>query len=125
MIDTEIERAFSSVPAFGQVVGRVRLVGLAGSVATLAQLDAGLKTYDRTQVHHRLLNRACVERWRRTLAAETPGQRLEHPGMVRGREDVLTAGLYVLGAVMDRFRVTEFLTSENDILDGIVQSLLV
>ncbi len=124
MIDEEIDRAFSRVPAFSRVVGTVRLVGLAGTVATLAQLDAGLATYQRELVHHRVLDRACVERWRVTLARETPQQRLEHPGMVRGREDVLTAGLYVLGSVMDRFGASELLTSENDILDGIAQTLL-
>ena len=44
--------------------------------------------------------------------------------MVPGREDVLTAGLYVLAAVMDRFETLELLSSENDILDGITRSLL-
>ena len=39
-------------------------------------------------------------------------------------EDVLVAGLYVLDAVMERFGVTELLSSENDILDGITASLL-
>lgn len=124
MIDAEIERAFSLVPAFRSVAGDVRLVGLAGTVATLAQLDAGLATYQRALVHHRLLSRDCVEKWRRTLASESTRERLAHPGMVRGREDVLTAGLYVLAAVMDRFGAKEVLASENDILDGIARSLL-
>jgi exopolyphosphatase/pppGpp-phosphohydrolase len=44
--------------------------------------------------------------------------------MVVGREDVLPAGLYVLDAVMGRFDVDRLLSSENDILDGIVFSLL-
>jgi exopolyphosphatase/pppGpp-phosphohydrolase len=44
--------------------------------------------------------------------------------MVRGREDVLHAGLFILTAVMIRFGATELLTSENDILDGITASLL-
>jgi exopolyphosphatase/pppGpp-phosphohydrolase len=44
--------------------------------------------------------------------------------MVVGREDVLPAGLYVLDAVMERFQVDQLLTSENDILDGVVASLL-
>jgi exopolyphosphatase/pppGpp-phosphohydrolase len=43
--------------------------------------------------------------------------------MVVGREDVLVAGLYVLDAVMERFGVGEVLSSESDILDGIVASL--
>ncbi len=124
MISAELEKAWSAEPAFREVAGNVRLVGLAGTVATLAQLDAGLSTYDRDAVHHRVITRSVVERWRDTLARETPQARLARPGMVAGREDVLTAGLYVLDAVLERFGVTELLSSENDILDGIAQSLL-
>jgi exopolyphosphatase / guanosine-5'-triphosphate,3'-diphosphate pyrophosphatase len=124
MIAAEIDRAFVAEPAFERVVGAVRLVGLAGTVATLAQLDAQLAVYDRDVVHHRVLSKGCVRDWRARLASETPEQRMAHPGMVRGREDVLVAGLYVIEAVMDRLRVDELLSSESDILDGIVASLL-
>jgi exopolyphosphatase/guanosine-5'-triphosphate,3'-diphosphate pyrophosphatase len=124
MIDLELDRAFGMVPAFATLDSEVRLVGLAGTVATLAQLDAGLALYDRDAVHHRHLSRATVRRWRDRLASETPEVRLTHPGMMVGREDVLVAGLYVLDAVMERFGVTELLSSENDILDGITASLL-
>ncbi len=124
MIASELERAFDAVPAFDSLVGKVRLVGLAGTVATLAQLDAHLSVYDRVVVHHRVLSRATVGSWRDRLAREPLDVRLTHPGMVPGREDVLAAGLYVLAAVMDRFEVEELLSSESDILDGIVFSLL-
>ncbi len=124
MIDLELDRAFGMVPAFAALDSEVRLVGLAGTVATLAQLDAGLALYDRDAVHHRHLSRETVLRWRDRLASETPEVRLTHPGMIVGREDVLVAGLYVLDAVMERFGVTELLSSENDILDGITASLL-
>jgi exopolyphosphatase/guanosine-5'-triphosphate,3'-diphosphate pyrophosphatase len=123
MIAVELDRAFAAVPAFADVVGHVRLVGLAGTVATLAQMDAGITHYDRDVVHHRRLSRATVIEWRDRLAAETPAVRLGHPGMVVGREDVLVAGLYVLDAVMERFGVDELLSSENDILDGITAAL--
>lgn len=124
MIERELDRAFDAEPAFHDVVDHVRLVGLAGTVATLAQLDAGLSAYDRDAVHHRVLTRASVQRWRDVLAHELPEARLRHPGMVVGREDVLAAGLYVLDAVMARFEVDRLLSSENDILDGIASSLL-
>ena len=124
MIEAELERAWEAVPDFAGLVGNVRLVGLAGSVSTLAQLDAGLATYDRDAVHHRRLSRATVELWRDRLLSESPEARLARPGMVRGREDVLHAGLFILTAVMIRFGATELLTSENDILDGITASLL-
>jgi len=123
MIRGELDRALLTVPDFDRVVGNVRLIGLAGTVATLAQLDAGITVYDREVVHHRLLTREVVQTWRDRLARETPEERLTHPGMVVGREDVLTAGLYVLDAVMERLGVTVLLSSESDILDGIVASL--
>jgi len=74
-------------------------------------------------VHHRVIPRATVQQWRDRLGAETPAERLAHPGMVVGREDVLTAGLFVLDAVMNRLGVDFFVTSENDILDGVAASL--
>jgi exopolyphosphatase/guanosine-5'-triphosphate,3'-diphosphate pyrophosphatase len=124
MIDDQLDQAFAAVPEFSAVVGNVRLVGLAGTVATLAQLDAGLTVYDRDVVHHRVLTRTSVQHWLKRLANETPEERLQHPGMVVGREDVLVAGLYILDAVMNRFGVDALLSSENDILDGIADSLL-
>jgi len=124
MINQELDRAFGMVPAFATLDSEVRLVGLAGTIATLAQLDAGLTVYDRDTVHHRRLSRETVVEWRDRLGSEKPAVRLTHPGMVVGREDVLVAGLFVLDAVMDRFGVSELLSSENDILDGITASLL-
>lgn len=124
MIEEQLDRAFSAEPAFSTLVGGVRLIGLAGTVSTLAQLDAGLSEYDRVAVHHRLLSRDSVNEWRDRLSHEPSESRLARPGMVRGREDVLHAGLYVLSAVMERLGVEELLSSENDILDGITDSLM-
>jgi exopolyphosphatase/guanosine-5'-triphosphate,3'-diphosphate pyrophosphatase len=124
MIAQEIDRAFDAQPAFREVVANLRLVGLAGTVATLAQLDAGLQDYDRDVVHHRGLSRSTVQHWRDLLSRELPEERLQHPGMVLGREDVLPAGLYILDEVMERFNVDHLLSSESDILDGITSALL-
>ena len=123
MIDEQLDQAFTAEPVFASLVGGVRLVGLAGTVATLAQLDAGLTHYDRDAVHHRRLSRADVQRWRDRLGALTPIERLALAGMVPGREDVLVAGLYILDAVMARFGAGELLSSEDDILDGVAASL--
>lgn len=124
MIALELDNAWRAVPAFDLLVGHVRLIGLAGTVSTLAHLDAGLDNYERDAVHHRRLSSTTVREWRDRLAHEPPEARLKRPGMVRGREDVLPAGLYVLAAVMERFETDELLSSENDILDGITASLL-
>ncbi len=124
MIAAELDRAFAALPELTALVGHVRLVGLAGSVATLAQLDAHLRVYDRAAVHHRRLSREDVVRWRTRLGELTPVERLALAGMVPGREDVLVAGLYILSAVMERLAVDEVLSSEDDILDGVAASLI-
>jgi exopolyphosphatase/guanosine-5'-triphosphate,3'-diphosphate pyrophosphatase len=123
MIAEQLDHAWQAVPAFA-TLGDVRLIGLAGSVSTLVQLDARMGTYDRDLVHHRRISTATVREWRDRLANELPEVRLARPGMIRGREDVLPAGLYVLAAVMERLGVDELLSSESDILDGIASSLL-
>ncbi len=48
------------------------LVGLAGTVSTLASLQQGLSTYDRALVHHCLLTSEDVERWLRILVRRGP-----------------------------------------------------
>jgi len=101
-----------------------RLVGLAGTVSTLASLQLGLETYERDRVHHAVLASTDVERWYHLLAADTAAERLARPGMVPGREDVIVGGALILDAVLRRFGFAECLVSEADILDGLVASQL-
>lgn len=101
-----------------------RLIGLAGTVSTVAALRLGLKEYDRAQVHHAVLTRIDAEEWYRTLAAEVAVARLDRAGMVPGREDVIVGGALMLVTVMSRFGFEECVVSESDILDGMVADLL-
>ncbi|OYV60238.1 MAG: hypothetical protein B7Z69_04780 [Actinobacteria bacterium 21-73-9] len=123
MIESALEAAAAAAPELFALGPDLRLVGLAGTVSTLAQLDAGLDHYDRAVVHHRRLSREAVLAWRDRLGSEPPAARLGFPGMVAGREDVIVAGLYVVDAVMARLGVDELLSSESDILDGIAGRL--
>lgn len=123
-IEDELDRADRSVSAFASVAGRARMVGLAGTVATLVALDVGLVTYDRRVIHHHVVTRDRVQWWRDCLSTESHHERLAHPGMTPGREDILVAGLYVLDAVMARYELEEFTSSESDILDALCAELL-
>jgi exopolyphosphatase / guanosine-5'-triphosphate,3'-diphosphate pyrophosphatase len=101
-----------------------RLVGLAGTVSTLAALRLGLKEYDRSRIHHAVLTLTDTEAWYRTLAGEVAAARLDRAGMVPGREDVIVGGALMLAAVMSHFGFEECVVSESDILDGMVAGLL-
>ena len=100
------------------------LVGLAGTVSTLASLDNEITVYDRERIHHTVLARPGVERWLRTLSAEDARARLKRPGMVQGREDVIVGGVLILAVVMECFERNRCLVSEDDILDGLAAELL-
>jgi exopolyphosphatase / guanosine-5'-triphosphate,3'-diphosphate pyrophosphatase len=100
------------------------LIGLAGTVSTLAALELGLSHYERSRIHHAVLSREQVDQWLERLAAENRRSRLARPGMVEGRADVIVGGVLVLAEVMAGFERRQCLVSEDDILDGMVASLL-
>lgn len=99
------------------------LVGLAGTVATFAMVEQGLATYDRDRVHHFRLSKAAAEDVFRTLATEAIEDRRHNPGLEPGRVDVIVGGAVILVTVMRTLGFDELLTSETDILDGIVRDL--
>ncbi len=100
------------------------LIGLAGTVSTIAALALGLTDYDRGAIHHAVLGRRNVKQWLETLATENSAARLARPGMVPGRADVIVGGVLILDAVMAMFDRDECLVSEDDILDGLAASIL-
>jgi exopolyphosphatase/guanosine-5'-triphosphate,3'-diphosphate pyrophosphatase len=100
-----------------------QLIGLAGTVTTVAAIEQGLATYDRDRIHHFSLTREAVEDVFRTLATESRADRMHNPGLEPGRADVIVAGVAILVAVMRYFERPACLVSEADILDGLVLSL--
>lgn len=99
------------------------LVGLAGSVTTVAAMALGLAAYDRDRIHHSRISAADVHRVAGTLLAMTHDQRAALPFMHPGRVDVIGAGALVLAVVLENVPVDEVLVSEHDILDGIAWSI--
>lgn len=122
-IATELDRAVQVVPPLADLGSSARLVGLAGTVSTLASLEMGLVEYDRDQIHHTALSAEAVARWCAALGAESVEQRAQRPGLPPGRQDVIFGGALVLREVMIRFGFGECIVSEADILDGLIMSL--
>jgi exopolyphosphatase / guanosine-5'-triphosphate,3'-diphosphate pyrophosphatase len=117
----QLDRAVAEHPRFD---GNHRLVGLAGTVSTLASVHLGMAHYDRDRIHHTVLRARDVRHWYELLAADTASDRLARPGMVPGRQDVIVGGVLILDAVIERLGFDECLVSEADILDGLVASQL-
>ncbi len=105
------------------VMSAPSLVGLAGSVTTVAALALGLTEYDRAQIHHARLSAEQVHEVTEQLLAMTRAQRAALPVIHPGRVDVIGAGALVLDTIMDSLGAREVVVSEHDILDGIAFSI--
>jgi len=101
------------------------LVGLAGTVTTVAGIALGLPAYDSEVIHHSRIPVADVREVTERLLASTHEQRAAIPVMHPGRVDVIAAGALVLLEIMERTGAAEVVVSEHDILDGIAWSMAV
>jgi len=119
-IDAALDQAAASVP----VAKASTLVGLAGSVTTVAAIALGLRGYDAASIHHSRVAAQRVHQIALDLLGMTREQRAAIPVMHPGRVDVIGAGALILDRIMTRFGFAEVLVSEHDILDGIAWSLV-
>ncbi|MGH2727955.1 MAG: exopolyphosphatase [Actinomycetota bacterium] len=115
------DATFGIQRAMGVVGRRARtLVGLAGTVTTIAAIALGLEDYDRDRIHHATLGISDVGRIYEMLAATPVDERRKLPAMPPGREDVIVAGASIVVHVMDTFGFSTLTVSEADILDGLL-----
>jgi exopolyphosphatase/guanosine-5'-triphosphate,3'-diphosphate pyrophosphatase len=121
VVEDYLDDVRRTIPALEDAV---RLVGLAGTVTTIAAVEIGLAEYDRDKIHHFVLSRDATEDVFRTLAMEKRADRVFNPGLEAARADVIVAGCIILVAIMRRYGFGECLVSEEDILDGLARSLL-
>jgi exopolyphosphatase / guanosine-5'-triphosphate,3'-diphosphate pyrophosphatase len=126
----EIQRAESDVrAALADVVARVpvgeaaSLVGLAGSVTTVAALALKLPAYDAEAIHGSRIAVGAVRSVTAGLLTATRVRRAAKAVMHPGRVDVIGAGALVLRVIMDALAMDEVVVSEHDILDGIALRL--
>jgi exopolyphosphatase/guanosine-5'-triphosphate,3'-diphosphate pyrophosphatase len=119
-IDAALDQAAASVP----VAKASTLVGLAGSVTTVAAIALGLRGYDPARIHHSRVSAERVHEIAVGLLGMTRAERAAIAVMHPGRVDVIGAGALILDRIMSRFGFAEVLVSEHDILDGIAWSLV-
>jgi exopolyphosphatase/guanosine-5'-triphosphate,3'-diphosphate pyrophosphatase len=121
--EADIRAALALVAADMPVHEASSLVGLAGSVTTVAALALGLPAYDPDVIHGSRIPVGAVRSVSAGLLTATRAKRAALPVMHPGRVDVIGAGALVLRVIMDAFDIDEVVVSEHDILDGIALRL--
>ena len=117
-----IDEALDTLPGSGVDPSRAgTVIGVAGTVTTVAALLKGLDRWDREAVHHARFPVVDVHALTERLLAMTTAERLELH-VPEGRADVIAAGALVLDRVLRRTGISSLLVSDADILDGIAWS---
>jgi exopolyphosphatase / guanosine-5'-triphosphate,3'-diphosphate pyrophosphatase len=102
---------------------RGALVGIAGTVTTLAAMAQRLTDYDGARVHGTRLLRRTVDEMVAMLGATALADKRRTPGLDPGRADVIFAGAVILQRVMDRAGADECIVSDRGIRWGLIDEL--
>jgi exopolyphosphatase/guanosine-5'-triphosphate,3'-diphosphate pyrophosphatase len=100
------------------------VIGVAGTVTTIAAGVLGLTSYQPDLIHRSVLRPDAVQGQVVQLLSMMVEQRKALPYMHPGRADVIGAGGLILDRVLRRTTVGSMLVSEHDILDGIAWSMV-
>jgi exopolyphosphatase/guanosine-5'-triphosphate,3'-diphosphate pyrophosphatase len=122
-IDAAIATAAAAVLSGPGPAAPRTLVGLAGSVTTVAAIAQDLPGYDPQRIHHARISAGQVHEVAQRLLGQTRAQRAAIGSMHPGRVDVIGAGALILDRILTRLGFAEVVASEHDILDGIAWSL--
>ncbi len=120
----EITRATESINEhigpLQSLTGAARLIGVAGTLTTLAAIDLNLPTYDPLKVSGHRLSRETTESIFDKLRTKTVGQLKEIPQILPGRADILVAGVLILLEVMSALESEEITVSDRGLRYGVV-----
>lgn len=98
------------------------LVSTAGTATTLAAIQMEMEVYDYRRVNNFLISRGEIEAIYDRLLPLTPQERIMVPGLEKGREDLIMAGILVTTHVMDAFGFNRLKVSDYGLLEGLALS---
>lgn len=130
-IDAAVEDVSAAIDLAAEDVGFKgisTLVGLAGSITTITAHALRLPRYDPQRIHLARMPTEQMIAACTSLLLMSRAERAALPFMHAGRVDVIGAGALVWSTIVQRLEreagITEVLTSEHDILDGIALSIV-
>lgn len=104
----------------GQDCEERTIVGMAGTMTTLAAMILGLEKFDKDRIHGFTVPLAVLDEWIERLARMSVSERKELPGMEPGREDLLLQGMILMREIVASFRGTEFVVSTYGARYGVI-----
>jgi exopolyphosphatase/guanosine-5'-triphosphate,3'-diphosphate pyrophosphatase len=126
--ETELERVRSDIDAAlahaPRATERRVLVGVAGTVTTLASIALELTDYDPARVHGFVLTRSVTEELARKLASLSFAERRGLPGLDPKRADVIVVGALIVERMLSFAGADELVVSDRGVRWGLAEELL-
>lgn len=96
------------------------VVGMAGTMTTLATMILGLREFDKGRVHGVTIPVTALDEWIERLSAMTVRERKEIPGMEAGREDLLLQGMVLMREILRAYKAKGFVVSTYGARYGVI-----
>ncbi|KAF0218516.1 MAG: exopolyphosphatase / guanosine-5'-triphosphate 3'-diphosphate [Geobacteraceae bacterium] len=96
------------------------LVGTAGTATTLAAISMKMTDYDYRRVNNYIIQLDEIKEIFAALLPMTPAGRLLVPGLEKGREDLIIAGILITIKTMEIFQFTRLKVSDFGLLEGLL-----
>lgn len=122
-VDEQLDRVFDLI----DFQGLRGLVGVAGTMTTVAAITLGLEDYEPSKIHQTTLPLEDFRQTAVTLRDATVAERRAFGPMHPKRADVIGGGAIIIDRFARRLLdlgITEITISEKDILDGLLQDLI-
>ncbi len=100
------------------------IIGVAGTITTLAAIDLKLEAYDSEKIHGHILNLERIKDIHKDLCGLDLEERKKVAGLDPGRADIIIGGTAIVLEILKMLDKREILVSERDILDGIIYTLI-
>ncbi len=104
--------------------GNRSIVGMAGTVTTLAAIVLGLDAFDKKRIHGMVISLATLREWREHLLAMTIEERKGLPGMEPRREDLIPQGVLLMEEIVVAFGGTQLTVSTAGARYGVLYDAL-
>jgi exopolyphosphatase/guanosine-5'-triphosphate,3'-diphosphate pyrophosphatase len=124
IVELHVDDVRREVPGLADALSSGAVVGVGGTISTMASVEIGLPTYDRDRLHGFVLDRPAAEDVFRTLATESAADRAFNPGLEADRVDLIVGGACVVVETMRQLHIDELIVSQSDLLDGVAADLL-
>lgn len=108
--------------AFAQ--GSAQMIGISGTITTLAAVQLDLPRYDRSKVDGQSVSTAAVGEISQRLAGMSYAERSAHPCILKGRADLVIPGCAALEAILRLWPAPEVRVADRGLREGILRTMM-